>query len=269
MQRDPMFAKAVQTSGRLDQCGRDLLNLRRRTLKWLEDLDYGLTVQWAGVGTAKSVSAALGIAAAVTIFLVPPVGIGLGIGSAASGVATTVGDVIANKVKGDSFRDEMAKDREQAQRYSTNATKLRELLKRLADKYKVPETDVLQVVVAITRDLTKSGVDITKATFNTVELCTNLAKAGKVVTETGGRASIGVMEGAFDAAKAGRATGDGLKVGAELTASVAAKTLAIAGAVLAVADAVYSWVTTSPTQATVRKAIEAMRESIEELRIYE
>lgn len=269
MQRDPAFAEAVQAAGRLDKCGRDLLILRRRTLKWLEDLDHGLTVQWAGVGTAKSVSAGLGIAAAVTIFFFPPVGIGLGIGSAASGVATTLGDWIANKVKEGCFHEEMAKDKEQAQKYSANATKLQELLKRLADKYKVPETDVMQVVIAIARDLTKTGVDITKIGFNTVELCTNLAKAGKVVTETGGRASIGLMEGAFDAAQAGRATGDGLKVGAEMAASVTAKTLSIAGAVLSVADAVYSWVTTSPTQATVRKAIEAMRESIKELQIYE
>jgi len=183
-------------------------------------------------------------------------------------VATTLGDWIANKVKESNFHEKMEEDRKHAQEYCTNATALTEKIKQIANKYKVPETDTLQVVVAIARDLTKCGVDITKATFSTVELCTNLAKAGKVVTETGGRASIGVMEGAFDMAKAGRATGDGLKVGAEVAASVAAKTLAIAGAVLSVADAVYSWVTTSPTQASVRKAMDAMRESVTELQIY-
>jgi len=265
MQEDPLFCEAVKIGGRQCESGRELLQLRRSLLEWLEDLDSSLTVQWAGVNTAKTTSAGLAVAAAVTIFFAPPVGIGLGIASAGAGVATTVGDWIANKVKDGNFKEKMAEDSMKAQEFSKLAEELKAITKQLALKYKVPEPDLLGVVIAIVKELAKHGLDVTKVTFNTFDLCANLSKAGKVVVEGGGRASITVMEGAYDMAKAGRATGDGLKAGAEVTASAAAKTLSVLGAVVSVGDAVYSWITTSPTQQSVRKAIEAVRESIKDL----
>ena len=59
-------------------------------------MDQRFTTQWAAVNSTNTLSAGLAVAGAAALFVAPPVGIGLGIGSAVSGGAASAGDAAAD-----------------------------------------------------------------------------------------------------------------------------------------------------------------------------
>jgi len=81
------------TTRRLIAAVRTLQEVRRRTIKSLRDADRECTERWFIVNGVNTLSAGLGIASAVAIFLAPPVGIGLGIASAATSGTATVAEI--------------------------------------------------------------------------------------------------------------------------------------------------------------------------------
>ena len=76
----------------------------------LRRLDQDFTRQWVGVNTAKTATAGLSIAAFVTLFVLPPVGIGLGIGAAVTGAGTSVTDWWMERIRNGEFQNILRQD---------------------------------------------------------------------------------------------------------------------------------------------------------------
>mmetsp|Transcript_25159 Transcript_25159/g.49278 ORF Transcript_25159/g.49278 Transcript_25159/m.49278 type:complete len:580 (-) Transcript_25159:255-1994(-) len=87
-----------------------LLEIHRATIAGLRELDKRFTGQWVGVNSANTAAAGMGIAAAVLLFTVPPVGVGLGIGSAIAGSVGCAGDFAADYAHFKGLRRQLAKD---------------------------------------------------------------------------------------------------------------------------------------------------------------
>jgi len=87
-----------------------LLEIHRATVTGLRELDTRFTGQWVGVNSANTAAAGMGIAAAVLLFTVPPVGVGLGIGSAIAGGVGCAGDFAADYAHFKGLRRQLAKD---------------------------------------------------------------------------------------------------------------------------------------------------------------
>jgi len=87
-----------------------LLEIHRDTVTGLRELDTRFTGQWVGVNSANTAAAGMGIAAAVLLFTVPPVGVGLGIGSAIAGGVGCAGDFAADYAHFKGLRKQLAKD---------------------------------------------------------------------------------------------------------------------------------------------------------------
>mmetsp|Transcript_17690 Transcript_17690/g.57417 ORF Transcript_17690/g.57417 Transcript_17690/m.57417 type:complete len:103 (-) Transcript_17690:1165-1473(-) len=68
--------------GRKRMCAaaRELLKVHRQTLDGLRELDGRMTGQWVGANMGQTASAGLGIASAVLLFTVPPLGAAFGVG---------------------------------------------------------------------------------------------------------------------------------------------------------------------------------------------
>jgi len=104
----PIYYKS--TSKRMCAAARALMDVHRETIAGLRDLDRHFTGQWLGVNSANSAAAGMGIAAAVLLFVVPPVGVGLGAGSAATGCAAWAGDCATDYALFARLRKQLAKD---------------------------------------------------------------------------------------------------------------------------------------------------------------
>lgn len=89
---------------------RALLEVHRETLQGLVELDGQFTSQWVGTNVGNTTSASLGIASAVCLFVVLPVGIGLGVGSAVTAGLTFAGDTLADRAHHSTFRKQLSRD---------------------------------------------------------------------------------------------------------------------------------------------------------------
>jgi hypothetical protein len=98
------------TTKRMCAALRVLLEIHRETLQVLMGLDAQFTGQWMGTNFGNTASAGLGIASAVCLFVVPPVGVGLGVGSAITAGLAFTGDVIADSAHHSIFRKQLSRD---------------------------------------------------------------------------------------------------------------------------------------------------------------
>lgn len=87
-----------------------LLSVHRQTLQGLAELDGQFTNQWMGANVGNTTSASLGIASAVCLFVVQPLGIGLGVGSALCAGVTFAGDTIADHAHHSILRKQLSRD---------------------------------------------------------------------------------------------------------------------------------------------------------------
>merc|ERR1719359_652551 len=98
------------TTKRMCAALRALVEVHRQTLQVLKELDRQFASQWVGTNVGNTTSASLGIASAVCLFVVPPLGIGLGIGSAIAAGLTFTGDTLADRAHHSTFRKQLSKD---------------------------------------------------------------------------------------------------------------------------------------------------------------
>jgi len=87
-----------------------LVKVHEYTLEKLGELDLRFTNQWVGANVGNTTTASLGIASAVLLFVAPPVGIGLGIGSAVTGGLSFAGDSFADRMHCLDFRRRVSVD---------------------------------------------------------------------------------------------------------------------------------------------------------------
>lgn len=91
-----------------------LLDIHRRTVQGLRELDVRFTGQWMGVNMGNTASAGLGIASAVMLFTAPPVGVGLGVGSAITGGIAFAGDAVGDRKHISELKRQMSRDAREA-----------------------------------------------------------------------------------------------------------------------------------------------------------
>ena len=84
----------------LDQLGK-MIKSRQEMTKWLEDFIEDVRTQEIAINSVKTGAAVLGTVSAIGLFTpFAPVALAGMVAAGGAGVATTIGDFIANKVKG-------------------------------------------------------------------------------------------------------------------------------------------------------------------------
>lgn len=225
------------TTARLVAAAKELQDIRRSSLQVLRSLDQLQTNQWVAVNSTNTLSAGLGIAAAVSMFVAPPAGIALGIGSAAVGGAAATGDTIGDRVALGELRGQIMKE-------TWNSLAVAEL-----------EREWLQACDAATEALRAArGKDstqqLTEAGLLGASVVSGLAGAGMA-------AKIVV-----DALEASSSSGTAAVVGAARLAPVMARVFGVASAALSTGVAVHGWSTTRSFQATLRERAETVESAI-------
>mmetsp|Transcript_18219 Transcript_18219/g.32014 ORF Transcript_18219/g.32014 Transcript_18219/m.32014 type:complete len:529 (+) Transcript_18219:54-1640(+) len=214
---------------RMCAASKELLKVHSRTVQGLRSLDDNITGQWVGANVGTTTSAGLGIASAVLLFLAPPVGLGIGIGSAVTGGLTWAGDSVADKFTESQIKRQLSEDAREA-----------------------------FVVAELLREWMSCQESIGAAAAGTKPLDS---------TEPCGAAGLWAMspvDAGLMAGVAAQSTGSGAtnlartaaNVGA--AATVAAQVLGVAGALIGTGLAVRGWSTTKSNQLTVRAKIEEL-----------
>jgi len=223
----------ICTTKRLVAAAHALVDVHRDTLKGLKALDSSFTNQWLGVNVGNTASAGLGIASAVLLFAAPPVGVGLGIGSAVTGGLTFAGDSIADRTHLQNLRKQISRD-------EWNSFVVSGLV-----------FEWVQARQALGASSWGSGLD----------------QMGKACSENrqrtvslGGAVDGTLTAGSVSQSSAGVATRLASSM-ADLgkTAAVASQILGVAGALLSTGFAVRGWSSTKALQASVRERCKELR----------
>jgi len=222
----------VCATKRMCAAARELLNIHRMTLTGLMELDKQFTHQWVGVNMGNTASAGLGVASAVLLFAAPPVGVGLGIGSAMAGGLAFAGDSIANHVNLTDLKAQLSKD-------AWNAFVVSELLR-----------EWMQARQALSTSSSGTGAFSRAHSVNSVgsSYCSRELDLGLEDAVDGTLTVSAVAEGAGAV---------GVRVADQLgkSAAAASQVLGIAGALISTGFAIRGWSTTKASQSMVRKKI--------------
>jgi hypothetical protein len=222
---------------RLNAAASKLVDIRRETINGLRKLDSSITKQWLGVNSANTATAGLALGSAVTMFVVPPVGIGLGIAAAASGGMTTAADVTEDSCMMKAFRNQLSLD-------NLNTIAVAELEsewllahERAVEAY--AERGVLGNGSA-PADLGKNSARVLQVGSTITNIVADLADGG-----------VAAARGTAAASAAARGT-----------AATAGRVLGVFGAVVATGVAVHGWSTTKFSQKAVRAKAAEMTSSL-------
>ncbi|CAE8599580.1 unnamed protein product, partial [Polarella glacialis] len=231
---DPVLYCA-DTTARLVAAASALQEVRRRTMKSLQELDQSLTGQWVAVNSANTMSAGLGVAAAAALFLAPPLTFGLAVSSAMVGGGAGAGDALADHVNHGDLRQQLSRD-------AWNTFAVAELEKEwLWSRRNAARAFRVSGAVGEASEHEDSG-NADLAVY-TAQIGTSVAKViAEAVEEAALVRSIGAAA-------------------AEATAPAAARVLGVAGAVVSVGIAIHGWSTTKSLQATVRRKIEELAQA--------
>lgn len=106
---DPM-TYLVGTMMRLSAAATKLSELRRETIRLLQELDQRFTVQWLTASSTSTVTAGLAVASAGVMFACPPAGMALGMATASSSGVAAAANYSADELLLVEFRRLMAND---------------------------------------------------------------------------------------------------------------------------------------------------------------
>jgi len=242
----------------------------------LESLDRHFTAQWIGVNTAKTAVATTAVGSFVMLFVFPPVALGLGIGAAVAGTATTIGDIIAEKVKDGEFGSLLAKDDELCKALMRAAKEMQEAVHDTARKHEATIEEVLRALSADLPDqfwamLGQAAGQMTAVTVagtQTVQGTIALVQLAQCADEIAmlGQGASGAVTMTFNGAKiTGMGVSTGAQAGTRVVASVGTKVFGGIGAAFSVGDAVFSWATSKNGQDACRKTIVDVKKAIEDV----
>eukprot|EP00425_Heterocapsa_triquetra_P001419 CAMPEP_0195064584 /NCGR_PEP_ID=MMETSP0448-20130528/10556_1 /TAXON_ID=66468 /ORGANISM="Heterocapsa triquestra, Strain CCMP 448" /LENGTH=551 /DNA_ID=CAMNT_0040095607 /DNA_START=55 /DNA_END=1710 /DNA_ORIENTATION=+ len=215
-----------------------LLDIHRQTLKGLRDLDARFTGQWVGVNVGNTASAGLGIASAVLLFAVPPVGVGLGVGSAIAGGLTFAGDSLADRAHLADLKRQLSAD-------AREAFVVAELLKVWLQARQALQTSTSEQARVAT--FLHEDIDTTR---------------GSVASSASSDSPQITMGDALDSSLTASAVVDGVAVAGTRVADqmgkaacAASQVLGVAGALISTGFAIRGWSTTKDGQKYVRDKI--------------
>lgn len=216
----------------------------------MQRLDKHFTMHWAGVNSAKTGTAGLSIAAFVCVLIPPaiPVGIGLGIGAAALGGATSVGDAIADSDKAQRLDSLVQKDEELLQTLGHAVEEVKSLTQNLtSDETSLLWKLALSSELKLARSSLQTGYSISSQIRSLVDI-SMIAKGIRAGAISGAKA-VGGYEVAAVTTSAG-------SLGARATMAASSKAFAAVGMAFSVADCASSWYNGKEGQMKLRKCME-------------
>lgn len=109
----------------------EMIKSREGMIKWVEEFIQDIKNQEIAINTTKTAAAVTGTIATIGLFtpFAPLAAAGL-VASASAGVATSIGDLIANKVKGDNLEEKVSEMKKE----DSELQKLQETLDQQAEK---------------------------------------------------------------------------------------------------------------------------------------
>lgn len=223
------------TKKRMCAALRALSEVHRESLQALSDLDGQFSLQWAGANVGNTTSAGLGIASAVCLFVAPPVGIGLGIGSAVTAGLTFAGDVAATHAHNSAFRRQLSRD-------AWNALAAAELLR-----------EWIEAQQALGASGKQSSLE--PGSIVRVDSCSSVTRCSRDQAIDGGlyagsAVNMGCGAGTQIASKAGAAV------------AAASQVVGIAGALIQTGFAIRGWTSMSSGQQMVRFKVQELSSRI-------
>ena len=225
---------------------------KRVTLRELRQIDSQLTNQWWGVNGTKTVSSGLAIASFVCLFAAPPVGIALGIGSAATGAGAGLGDLVMDEIQKIKFEDMADEDESKLQDFLQAAQEFHEVVLNHLQRPRSGLSESVRNLGSFASGTISTVFDIQKL-VRLGELASTISKGSNAVIDF-------TMDGAAVTSNASMG-GAGISV----VAPVGVKVLGGAGMVFSVADSVRSWVYSKELQKHVRETIEKTEKSVNDL----
>lgn len=221
-------AEVAHAMARLRASAGAMMSVRLRTRAVLEELNAGLTKQWYRVNSTNTVAAGLAVASLATMVPMPPVGVALGLGSAAAGVGATTGDVVADRFRGSKIARTVQEDLYEQLGFEAVESELQMALQSAAAS--LPGNGGTRGGRALARGAAFGTQTVTVA----VEVLRQGGRAGRLV----GLSQVGTLTG---------------------------KVLGGVGAGLAVGVAVHGWSTLKPNQKVVQEKIKEVERSIDYL----
>lgn len=226
----------------------DLIKKREDISRWLQDLINTIEKQEVAVNSVKTAEAVGGILGAMLLLTLPPVGARTLAVSSASAVATNIGDMIANKIRESSLKDEVSSDKYLAEKLSKELKQADEVIERLIDQYQLTKD---QATAAVFGSIKGHG----QCVINGVVVFQNIDRIREVACHTTALADLTNIGTVVN------------QTALALTAArVATRTLGMVGFDFGIADVVLSWTTDNPTKASANNAKETIDKSISQLR---
>lgn len=226
----------------------DLIRKRESISRWLQELINTVEKQEVAVNSVKTAGAVGGILGTILLFTLPPVGAAALAASSLSAVATNIGDMIANKVRESSLKDEVSSDKYLTEKLSQELKQADQVIERLIDQYQLTKD---QATAAVFASIKGRG----QCVINGVVVFQNIDRIREVVCHTTALA---------DLTKIGTVVN---QTAVALTAArVATRTMGMVGFDFGIADVVLSWTTDNPTKASAKNAKETIDKSISQLR---
>ncbi|XP_022086970.1 uncharacterized protein LOC110977292 [Acanthaster planci] len=236
----------------LDQLS-DMIGTRKEMIDWLKDFIDDIKTQEIAINSTKTGAAALGVISTIGLFTpFAPLAIGGLVASGGAAVATTIGDLIANKVKSGNLEEKVDSMKKEDSDLQDLHKKIKEQADKLAKELKISTEEatlfllvgVPKMVVQASLQVAKGVVEIQRilphlqAMHNAMKLGASLTQAARLGATTfqGGRLTVTGVEGGAAIART------------TLAVTTSAKVLGGFGAVIGVADAIYSWSTKNPNR---------------------
>jgi len=233
---DQVAATVSIALGRLKASAGALLEVRRRTHSTLEDLQKRLSKQWYTVNSSNTVAAGLAVASFGTLIAAaaPPVGIALGVGSAAVGMGATARDVAGDSSSGNRFSKVVLEDMWETLGFEAIEAEFRETMQLAAESVTGPRS------LYKARNAFAGGASAMAIGAHSARIGAAVARGAKL-----GRTAF--------IARAGQGF------------NAASKVLGGVGAGLAVGIAVHGWSTATPSQKMVAEKLEEVARSMDYL----
>lgn len=235
----------ICTTKRVCAALRALLEVHRETLGALRELDHQFTKQWLGINLAKSTGASVGIASAVCLFAVPPVGIALSITGTIAGGLTLVGDRAANGIRRSDLRKQLSRD-------AWNAFVVAELLREWVQAQQAWGSSGKHASLKGSADDAVGGKRGQANNLTRINICRQAATHSTQIAS--------VVESAVELGKTPTATAASAGVCTGL--AVASQVAGVAGALISTGIAIRGWSTRNMGQKVVRVKIGELRSRI-------
>lgn len=240
-------------------------------IDWLGEFIDDIRNQEIAVNSTKTGAAALGVVSASGLFTpFAPLAIGGLVAAGGAGVVTTIGDLIANKVKGGNLETKVDNMKAEDSKLQDLQRELNEQAAILAKELNVSKDDaILFLLVGVPKMVAQASTQVVnglvqigrilphlRAINDAMRLGASFSQAVALSNTVfqGGRLTIAAgVEGAAMA-------------GTTLAVTTAAKALGGLGAVVGVADAIYSWSTKNPNRKSAEDLLPNLKENLKSLK---